>query len=60
MKVRLLSHEGQFIADIELPPFLVLPEVVVWGLGTRVERDPQLARIILERVENNEDWGKPR
>ena len=31
MKVRLAVRNGDLVKDVEISPFLQLPEVVVWG-----------------------------
>jgi hypothetical protein len=31
MKVRLATREGAEVANVEIPEFVSLPEVVVWG-----------------------------
>jgi hypothetical protein len=31
MKIRLAIREGGHVADVEIPPFQSLPEVIVWG-----------------------------
>jgi hypothetical protein len=32
--VKLAIADGGFVADIEMPPFLKMPEVIVWGIRT--------------------------
>lgn len=31
MQVNLYTREGGFVAVVELPPFQIIPEVLVWG-----------------------------
>jgi hypothetical protein len=29
--VRLQTREGEFVAEVRIPPFALLPEVLIWG-----------------------------
>lgn len=31
MKVKLYTAAGDFVAEIEIPPFQRMPEILVWG-----------------------------
>lgn len=30
-KVKLLTNTFLFVAEVELPPFVIMPEVLIWG-----------------------------
>lgn len=32
MKIRLAVREGGHVADVEIPPFVARPDVLVWGI----------------------------
>lgn len=31
MKIKLFTRDGGFVRDAEIPPFVLMPEVMLWG-----------------------------
>lgn len=31
MRVKLLTRDGGFVKEFEIPPFMIPPEILVWG-----------------------------
>jgi hypothetical protein len=36
MKINLLTRDGEFVTEVEIPMFKLMPEVLVWGERTFV------------------------